>query len=76
VGRSVAEAFLAMYFFETSCSIQLRAQAGGGALIGIDPGIVATAREQAAAGTRGLGAQIAWPGLLRRLACHHPGWDR
>ncbi len=76
VGRSVAEAFLAMYFFEASCSIQLRAQAGGGPLIGIEPGIGATAREQAAAGTRGLGAQIAWPGLLRRLARHHPGWDR
>jgi ribulose-5-phosphate 4-epimerase/fuculose-1-phosphate aldolase len=29
VGRSVAEAFVAMYFFETSCMIQVRAQGGG-----------------------------------------------
>lgn len=76
VGRSVAEAFLAMYFFEAACSIQLRAQAGGGELVRIDPAIVATARQQAAGATRGLGAQIAWPGLLRRLAARHPGWDR
>ncbi len=75
VGRSVAEAFLAMYFFEASCSIQLRAQAGG-ELIRVDPGIVATARQQAAGATRGLGPQIAWPGLLRRLATRHPGWAR
>jgi ribulose-5-phosphate 4-epimerase/fuculose-1-phosphate aldolase len=74
VGRSVAEAFLAMYFFEASCSIQLRAQSGG-ALIGIEADIVATARQQAAGATRGLGAQIAWPGLLRRLASRHPGWE-
>lgn len=74
VGRSVAEAFLAMYFFEASCSIQVRAQAGGGALTAIEPAIVAGARQQAAGATRGLGAQIAWPGLLRRLAGRHPGW--
>ena len=74
VGRSVAEAFLAMYFFEASCSIQVRAQAGGGALTAIEPAIVAGARQQAAGATRGLGAQIAWPGLLRRLAARHPGW--
>jgi ribulose-5-phosphate 4-epimerase/fuculose-1-phosphate aldolase len=76
VGRSVAEAFLAMYFFEASCTIQVRAMAGGGELIPIGADIVGTARQQAAGGTRGLGAQLTWPGLLRRLARHHPGWDR
>jgi ribulose-5-phosphate 4-epimerase/fuculose-1-phosphate aldolase len=29
VGRSVAEAFVAMYFFETTCMIQVRAMSGG-----------------------------------------------
>src|SRR5678816_1826348 len=29
VGQSVAEAFVAMYFFETTCMIQVRAQSGG-----------------------------------------------
>src|SRR5215218_782459 len=32
VGRSVAEAFVAMYFFEAACMIQIRAQGGGGKL--------------------------------------------
>ncbi len=75
VGRTVAEAFLAMYFFEASCNIQVRAMAGGGELIPIEPGIVGSARQQAAGATRGLGAQLTWPGLLRRLARRHPGWD-
>jgi ribulose-5-phosphate 4-epimerase/fuculose-1-phosphate aldolase len=74
VGRTVADAFLAMYLFETVCNIQVRALAGGGELVTIGPDIVATAREQAAAVTRGLGAQLTWPGLLRRLERRHPGW--
>ena len=37
VGQSIADAFLAMYLFETSCMIQIRAQAGGGELISIAP---------------------------------------
>ena len=32
VGQSVADAFVSMYFFEATCMIQVRAQAGGGAL--------------------------------------------
>lgn len=75
VGRSVAEAFQAMYLFETVCSIQIRAQAGGGALVNIDPQLVATARRQAHEVTRGLGAQLVWPGLLRRLDRRCPGYD-
>jgi len=75
VGATVAEAFLNMYLFETVCRIQVRAQAGGGALTPIDPGILRTAREQAAAVTRGLGANLVWPGLLRRLDRQLPGYD-
>ncbi len=76
VGRSVADAFQAMYFFEASCTIQVRAQAGGGALTTIDPRIIETAREQAAQVTKGQGANLAWPGLLRRLDRQCPGYDR
>ena len=75
VGASVADAFLSMYFFETTCTIQVRAQSGGPNLRGIDPTIVATAQQQAAAATRGLGAQLTWPGLLRRLDRRLPGYD-
>jgi ribulose-5-phosphate 4-epimerase/fuculose-1-phosphate aldolase len=75
VGRSVADAFLSMYLFETVCTIQVRAQAGGGELVTVNPSIIASAREQAAQATRGLGAQLTWPGLLRRLSRRWPGYD-
>jgi ribulose-5-phosphate 4-epimerase/fuculose-1-phosphate aldolase len=74
VGRSVADAFLAMYVFESACAIQLRAQAGGGALVSIDAAIIATAREQARAVSVGKGSQLVWPGLLRRLDRRDPSW--
>jgi ribulose-5-phosphate 4-epimerase/fuculose-1-phosphate aldolase len=75
VGASVADAFQSMYLFETVCSIQVRAQAGGGALVHVRPEIIATAQQQAAQVTRGLGAGLAWPGLLRRLDRRSPGYD-
>lgn len=75
VGSSVAEAFQAMYLFETACMIQVRAQAGGGPLLHIDASIIATARQQAREVTRGLGANLVWPGLLRRLDRRMPGYD-
>jgi ribulose-5-phosphate 4-epimerase/fuculose-1-phosphate aldolase len=68
VGRTVAEAFQAMYIFEATCAIQLRAQSGGGELIPIPQAIIDTANEQARQVANGQGAdQLIWPGLLRRL---------
>jgi ribulose-5-phosphate 4-epimerase/fuculose-1-phosphate aldolase len=75
VGATVADAFQAMYFFETSCTIQIRAQAGGGELMHVAPEIIATAQQQARAATRGAGAGLVWPGLLRRLDRQSPGYD-
>jgi len=75
VGATVADAFVSMYLFETVCTIQVRAQAGGGELIAVPPQIVSTAQQQAAAVTRGLGAGLVWPGLLRRLERSLPGYD-
>lgn len=74
VGESVADAFLRMYVFEATCAIQLRAQAGGGELVSVDPRIIAGAAQQQAAVTRGLGAGLAWPGLLRKLDRDNPGY--
>lgn len=67
VGETVADAFVFMYVFEAACMIQVRAQAGGGELIPIDPRIIAGAQAQAKQVTRGAGGSLAWPGLLRRL---------
>ncbi|MEE4377682.1 MAG: class II aldolase/adducin family protein [Candidatus Competibacteraceae bacterium] len=66
VGASIAEAFVSMYFFEATCMIQVRAQAGG-ELIHLSPPIVEAAQEQWKQVTRGAGGNLAWPALLRKL---------
>ncbi|MCR5867522.1 MAG: class II aldolase/adducin family protein [Aquincola tertiaricarbonis] len=77
VGRAIPDAFLSMYLFETVCTIQVRAQAGGGELIHVPQEIIATAREQSRQVTQGVGpGALAWPGLLRRLERQMPGFDR
>jgi ribulose-5-phosphate 4-epimerase/fuculose-1-phosphate aldolase len=73
VGESIAEAFVSMYFFETSCMIQVRAQAGG-ELIQVSPRIVAGAETQWQQVTRGAGGGLAWPALLRKLDRLDPGF--
>jgi ribulose-5-phosphate 4-epimerase/fuculose-1-phosphate aldolase len=67
VGRSVADAFLAMFTLQSACEIQVLAQAGGGELISVDPGVIAGVRASVDTVTRGGGGALAWPGLLRRL---------
>ncbi|HYE70964.1 MAG TPA: class II aldolase/adducin family protein [Aquabacterium sp.] len=76
VGPTIPDAFLAMYMFETVCTIQVRAQAGGGEFTQVHPEIIATAGEQSRVVTRGQGAgALAWPGLKRRLDRQMPGYD-
>lgn len=74
VGRSVAEAFMSMYLFETACTIQVRAQAGGSKLIRIGQEIVDGAQAQWDRVTRGSGGGLAWPALLRRLDALDPSY--
>jgi len=77
VGQSVADAFMAMYTFESVCMIQVRAQSGGGRLTMIDPAIIATSAQQAQQVTKGMGSgALNWPGLLRRLDRRSPGYER
>jgi len=74
VGKTIADAFLNMYVFEAACTIQVRAQAGGGDLIEIPPAIISGAQQQAKAVTKSLGGMLAWPGLLRRLERKDPSY--
>lgn len=66
-GPTIADAFLLMYVFETACQIQLLAQGAGTDLIRVPKPIVAGIEAQAEQVTRGLGGQLVWPGLLRKL---------
>ena len=67
VGETIADAFQAMYIFEATCMVQIRAQAGGGELIRIPQPILDGAKAQGKAVTKGLGGNLAWPGLMRKL---------
>ena len=66
VGETVADAFLYMYVFETTCAIQVRAQAGG-ELILVEPGIIADAKARWTQVTKGAGGALAWPAMRRKL---------
>jgi len=74
VADNIPDAFVFMYVFEAACAIQVRAQAGGGELIPIDPRIIAGAQAQAKQVTRGAGGGMAWAGLLRMLDRRAPGF--
>lgn len=66
VGRSIADAFLAMYVFESTCQIQISAQAGG-ALTQVEPRILEGTAQAMKVQTGGMGGAFVWPSLLRKL---------
>lgn len=74
VGRSVADAFLSMYTFENACRIQIDALGAGIPLTHVDPKIIEGVRTTISAVTKGRGADLAWPGLLRKLERMDPGY--
>jgi len=67
VGPTIPDAFLAMYVLETACQTQLLAQSAGAELIPVNPKILEGIAAQAKEVTKGLGGQLAWPGLMRKL---------
>jgi ribulose-5-phosphate 4-epimerase/fuculose-1-phosphate aldolase len=75
VGKSVADAFLAMYVFETACQIQISAQAGG-ELTSVHPQIISGVAQAMKVQTDGLGAAFVWPSLLRKLERIDPGYKQ
>lgn len=67
VGKTPAEAFLSMYILERACRIKILAQSSGETLLPVSEPILETVASQLNAVTVGQGAQLAWPGLLRKL---------
>lgn len=74
VGRTIPDAFLFMYALETACQIQLAAQSGGAALTRVDQRIVDGIQAQVEQVTKGMGGELAWPGLLRKLDRRDPSY--
>jgi len=75
VGTSIPDAFLFMYALETACQIQLAAQSGGGTLTEVNPAIVAGIQAQVEMVTKGMGGELAWPALLRKLDRRDPSYQ-
>ena len=71
---TIPDAFLAMYALETACQTQIMAQSTGAELIHVAPQIVAGIKAQQEEVMKGLGGQLAWPGLLRKLDRANPGY--
>ena len=74
VGRNAAEAFLGMYILEAACRIQVMAQAGG-ELTMIAAPILQGIQAQSAQVTKGLGGDLVWPALLRKLGRTDPSYQ-
>ena len=66
-GKTIADAFLAMYTFEAACKIQIDAQAGGGELTQVHPQILTGVAQAMKVQTGGLGGAFVWPSLIRKL---------
>jgi ribulose-5-phosphate 4-epimerase/fuculose-1-phosphate aldolase len=77
LGENCAIAFLRMYFLEQACKTQVLAQAAGqGALLEDTEEMASLVGGQGRPGfTKGLGDNLVWPGLMRRLKRQNPGWD-
>jgi len=75
--NSIADTFLMMFTFQRACEIQVMAQTGGAELIPIPPQILAGAKAMVAGvmkSATGMGGQLAWPALLRKLDQQNPGY--
>jgi ribulose-5-phosphate 4-epimerase/fuculose-1-phosphate aldolase len=73
-GETVADAFLHMYILQKACEVQVRAQAGGGALVPVPQAIVDGIQQASKKVLRQSGGMIAWPGILRKLDRIDPSW--
>lgn len=74
VGKTGADAFQMMYLLESACRAQILAQSGGGELLMIPTPIVQGIKAQAAQVMKGVGGNLAWPGLLRKLERIDPSY--
>ncbi len=77
VGLNCATAFLRMYFLEQACRAQILAQSDTKEPIEQPPTMGAKVLQQSApAFVPGIGDNLAWPGLMRKLNRENPGFDQ
>jgi ribulose-5-phosphate 4-epimerase/fuculose-1-phosphate aldolase len=74
VGATAAEAFIGIYFLERACAQQVNALSGGREKVLIAPE-AAQAETRTQSGGLAAVSGLGWPGLLRKLDRHLPGYD-
>ena len=67
LGRTVAEAFLRIYFLERACTMQVRTRALGGTVCATAEPVIEKNAALARSGMGTLAQQLVWPALLRKL---------
>ncbi|MEL6686305.1 MAG: class II aldolase/adducin family protein [Pseudomonadota bacterium] len=77
VGPSAGTAFLRTYFLENACRVQILAQAVGTENLIEEPEEMGhkVYQQGAAAFMPGMGDNLVWPGLMRKLHRTNPGFD-
>lgn len=76
VGANCATAFLRMYFLEQACRAQILAQSDTKEPLEEPSAMGAKVLQQGApAFVAGIGDNLAWPGLMRKLNRENPGFD-
>jgi ribulose-5-phosphate 4-epimerase/fuculose-1-phosphate aldolase len=74
IGKTCADAFLRMFYLERSCSMQVRAMAGGVKLNWPNQGVPEKTAGQGSHAFDGAVGALAWPALLRKLDRVDPGY--
>lgn len=74
VGPSCAGAWLAMYFLERACTMQVRAQSTGATLTRPNQGVPEKVNAQSRSLYDGSAGAFTWPALLRKLDELDPGY--
>lgn len=77
LGPSAGTAFLRTYFLENACRVQILAQSAGMDNLIEEPEEMAhkVYQQGAPAFMPGMGDNLVWPGLMRKLARVNPGYD-
>ena len=75
VGKSIPDAFLAMYTLQRACEVQIAAQAGGTPLIQVGAEVMSTVNSKVKVVSAGIGSELIWDPLLRKLQRTNPGYD-
>lgn len=73
VGESAAECWTGMFFLERACKQQVMALSAGRENVLFAP--EASVAEVKSQTSRGIGGKLGWPGCLRKLDRHLPGYD-